>query len=69
MYDDIDWQKQRVKIIDGDAVSIVGSDGDYNETLQINVPGHYDVEGVGGSAAGGRVTGFVASDTAPAFAD
>ena len=55
--------------IDGDAVSVVGSDGDSNETLQINVPGHYDITIVGVSATVWRVSGFVSSDTAPAFAD
>ena len=55
--------------IDGDAVSVVGSDGDSNETLQINVPGHYDITLVGVSATIWRISGFVASDTAPAFAD
>jgi len=55
--------------IDGDANSVVGSDGDSNETLQINVPGHYDITLVGVSATIWRVSGFVASDTAPAFAD
>ncbi len=55
--------------IDGNAISVVGSDGDSNETLQINVPGHYDVTFVGVSATVWRVSGFVASDTAPAFAD
>ncbi len=55
--------------IDGDAVSVVGSDGDSNETLQINVPGHYDITLVGVSATIWRVSGFVSSDTAPAFAD
>ena len=55
--------------IDGDANSVVGSDGDSNETLQINVPGHYDITLVGVSATIWRVSGFVSSDTAPAFAD
>ncbi len=55
--------------IDGDAVSVIGSDGDSNETLQINVPGHYDITLVGVSATVWRVSGFVSSDTAPAFAD
>ena len=55
--------------IDGDAVSVVGSDGNSNETLQINVPGHYDITLVGVSATIWRVSGFVSSDTAPAFAD
>ena len=55
--------------IDGDANSVVGSDGDSNEVFQINVPGHYDITLVGVSATIWRVSGFVASDTAPAFAD
>ena len=55
--------------IDGDANSVVGSNGSSNETLQINVPGHYDVTLVGVSATIWRVSGFVSSDTAPAFAD
>jgi hypothetical protein len=55
--------------IDGDANSVVGSDGDSNETLQINVPGHYDITLVGVSATIWRISGFVASDTAPTFAD
>ena len=55
--------------IDGDANSVEASDGDSNETLQINVPGHFDVHVVGISATIWRVSGFVASDTAPAFAD
>ena len=55
--------------IDGNAISVVGSDGDSNETLQINVPGHYDITIVGVSATIWRISGFVASDTAPTFAD
>ena len=55
--------------IDGNANSVVGSDGDSNETLQINVPGHYDITIVGVSATIWRISGFVSSDTAPAFAD
>jgi hypothetical protein len=55
--------------IDGDANSVEASDGDSNETLQINVPGHFDVHIVGISATIWRVSGFVASDTAPLFAD
>ena len=55
--------------IDGDAVSVVGSDGDSNETLQINVPGHYDITIVGVSATIWRISGIVSSDTAPTFAD
>ena len=55
--------------IDGNANSVVGSDGNSNETLQINVPGHYDITIVGVSATIWRISGFVSSDTAPAFAD
>ena len=55
--------------IDGNANSVVGSDGDSNETLQINVPGHYDITIVGVSSTIWRISGIVASDTAPAFAD
>ena len=55
--------------IDGDANSVVGSDGNSNETFQINVPGHFDVRLVGVSSTVWRITGTVSSDTAPAFAD
>ena len=55
--------------IDGDANSVVGSDGNSNEVFQINVPGHYDITLVGVSATIWRISGFVASDTAPTFAD
>jgi hypothetical protein len=55
--------------IDGDANSVVGSDGDSNEVFQINVPGHYDITLVGVSATIWRISGFVSSDTAPTFAD
>ena len=55
--------------IDGDANSVEASDGDSNETLQINVPGHFDIHIVGVSTTIWRVSGFVASDTAPLFAD
>ena len=55
--------------IDGDANSVVGSDGDSNEVFQINVPGHYDITLVGVSATIWRISGIVSSDTAPVFAD
>ena len=55
--------------IDGDANSVVGSDGNSNETIQINVPGHFDIHLVGVSSTVWRISGFVSSDTAPAFAD
>ena len=50
-------------------ISVVGSDGNSNETFQINVPGHFDVRLVGVSSTVWRISGFVSSDTAPAFAD
>ena len=50
-------------------ISIVGSDGNSNETFQINVPGHFDVHLVGVSSTVWRISGTVSSDTAPAFAD
>jgi len=55
--------------IDGNEVSVVGSDGDSNELFQINVPGHYDITLVGVSTSVYRISGFVTSDTAPTFAD
>ena len=55
--------------IDGNANSVVGSDGDSNETLQINVPGHYDITIVGVSTTIWRISGCVSADTAPVFAD
>ena len=58
-----------VNDIDGDANSVVGSDGNSNETIQINVPGHFDIHLVGVSSTVWRISGFVSSDTAPAFAD
>ena len=55
--------------INDNANSVVGSNGTSNETLQINVPGHYDITIVGVSVNIWRISGFVSSDTAPAFAD
>ena len=55
--------------IDGDANSVVGSDGNSNASIQINVPGHFDIHLVGVSSTVWRITGTVSSDTAPAFAD
>ena len=54
--------------IDGDANSVVGSDGNSNETIQINEPGNLDIHLVGVSSTVWRISGFVSSDTAPAFA-
>ena len=63
----------QVTFLDIDAtasdVSVVGANGSSNTTLQINVPGHYDITLVGVSATVWRISGFVSSDTAPAFAD
>ena len=50
-------------------VAIVGSDNDSNDILTINVPGHYDVTCIAQSTTKWRITGFVASDTAPGFSD
>ena len=55
--------------IDGNAISCVGSDQDSNETLTINVPGSYNIMCTGVSATVWNIAGYVASDTAPAFAD
>ena len=55
--------------IDGDANSIVGSDNNSNENITIITAGHYDITLVGISATIWMVSGFVASDTAPVFAD
>ena len=65
--------KGRLTFLDIDAtasdVSIVGSDNDSNETITIATAGHYDIHLVGVSATVWWVSGFVASDTAPVFAD
>ena len=65
--------KGRLTFLDIDAtasdVSIVGSDNDSNETITIATAGHYDITLVGVSATVWMVSGFVASDTAPVFAD
>ena len=55
--------------IDGNANSVVGSNGSSNELFQINVPGHYDITIVGVSSTIWRISGIVSSDTAPVFAD
>ena len=63
----------KVVFLDIDAtasdVSIIGSDNDSNDILTINVPGHYDVTCIAQSTTKWRITGFVASDTAPGFSD
>ena len=55
--------------IDGNAISIVGSDNDSNDILQINVPGHYDISLVAQDTAKWRLSGFVSSDDAPTITD
>ena len=65
--------KGRLTFLDIDAtasdVSIVGSDNDSNETITIATAGSYDITIVGISATIWMVSGYVASDTVPAFAD
>ena len=65
--------KGRLTFLDIDAtasdVSIVGSDNDSNETITIATAGHYDIHIVAISTTIWMVSGFVASDTAPVFAD
>ena len=55
--------------IDGDANSVIGGDNDSNETITIATAGAYDITIVGISATIWMVSGWVASDTIPAFAD
>ena len=55
--------------IDGDANSVIGGDNDSNETITITTAGSYDITIVGISATIWMVSGYVASDTVPAFAD
>ena len=50
-------------------VSVVGSDNDSNETITIATAGHYDIHIVAISTTIWMVSGWVASDTIPAFAD
>ena len=63
----------RLTFLDIDAtasdVSVVGSDNDSNETITIATAGSYDITIVGVSATVWMVSGWVASDTIPAFAD
>ena len=55
--------------IDGDANSVIAGDNDSNETITIATAGAYDITIVGISATIWMVSGYVASDTIPAFAD
>ena len=65
--------KGRLTFLDIDAtasdVSVIGGDNDSNETITIATAGSYDITIVGVSATVWMVSGWVASDTIPAFAD
>ena len=65
--------KGRLTFLDIDAtasdVSVIGGDNDSNETITIATAGAYDITIVGISATIWMVSGYVASDTVPAFAD
>ena len=65
--------KGRLTFLDIDAtasdVSVVGGDNDSNETITIATAGSYDITIVGVSTTVWMVSGYVASDTAPVFAD
>ena len=53
----------------GQTSAMVISDGNSNETLQLNIPSGFEVSLVGLSATVWYISGWVASATAPAFAD
>ena len=53
----------------GQTSAMVISDGNSNETLQLNVPSAYDITLVGISSTIWMCSGWVCSTTAPAFAD
>jgi hypothetical protein len=65
--------KGRLTFLDIDAtasdVSVIGGDNDSNETITIATAGAYDITIVGISSTIWMVSGYVASDTVPAFAD
>ena len=65
--------KGRLTFLDIDAtasdVSVIGGDNDSNETITIATAGSYDITIVGVSATVWMISGWVASDTIPAFAD
>ena len=65
--------KGRLTFLDIDAtasdVSVIGGDNDSNETITIATAGAYDITIVGISTTIWMVSGYVASDTVPAFAD
>ena len=53
----------------GTEIAVIGGDNDSNETITIATAGHYDIHIVAISTTIWMVSGFVASDTAPVFAD
>ena len=53
----------------GTEIAVIGGDNDSNETITIATAGSYDITIVGISATIWMVSGWVASDTIPAFAD
>ena len=53
----------------GQTSAMVISDGNSNETIQLNIPSGFEVSLVGLSATVWYISGWVASATAPAFAD
>ena len=50
-------------------VSVIAPDGDSNETLKMDTPEAIDLLCIGTSTTTWQISGFVASVTAPAFAD
>jgi hypothetical protein len=54
---------------DGDAISMVFSDGNSNSKLQVNLPQAMQITFLGTSATTYQVFGTVVSTTAPTFAD
>jgi len=55
--------------VDGDAISVVNSDGNSNSSFQVNVPQGFEVTFIGLDSTNYQVFGFVTSITAPEFAD
>ena len=55
--------------VDGDAISVVNSDGNSNSSFQVNVPQGFEVTFIGLDSTNYQIFGFVTSITAPAFAD
>ena len=53
----------------GTEIAVIGGDNDSNETITIATAGSYDITIVGVSATVWMISGWVASDTIPAFAD